>query len=157
MSEVFFHPDVVRVWEGEVSGPFMPEAGGVLIGYWTISDQAVVTRATYPGPNSRRGWFSFEPDDEWDRQQIREAYTESEGCETYLGEWHSHLAGVLRPSGSDAKTIRLIANYDAARNPRPLSLIVSRDLSWRLRFAAYRYDGAQLVSIKSRLLPGLAG
>lgn len=58
----------------------------MLLGYETISGELVVIQATRPGPNARRRWLSYEPDEEADRQLIADAYRNSGRIITYLGE-----------------------------------------------------------------------
>lgn len=151
---VFFADRILATWGDEVRSRFQRESGGMLLGYETVSGQAVITSATRPGPNARLGLFSFEPDHEWDRCLLAEAYEGSGRIIRYLGEWHSHSFGWLRPSPSDGRTIRKIAAHSDARMEYPFSAIVSRGRDGTLVWALYRLDKkARLVPVMAKVGP----
>jgi len=89
----------------------------------------VIARALGPGPNAKHGFFSFEPDYEWQVEHGRRIYRESNRCVAYIGDWHTHPFASPRPSWTDRKAARQIAEDPDFRAPEPLSLILGR--SWR--------------------------
>jgi integrative and conjugative element protein (TIGR02256 family) len=114
------------------------ESGGMLIGYWAENGDAVITTVIPGGPAATRGPTSFAPDGHWQQKRLDEIYSRSGRLHTYLGDWHSHPAGALRPSRRDRATARKIAKASEARSPQPLTLItVEDDGAWR--WQVFRY------------------
>jgi integrative and conjugative element protein (TIGR02256 family) len=115
------------------------ESGGVLMGYPDRADHdlIMVIAQIGPGPNALHRRRRFEPDADWQRDEVARCYEQSGRIATYLGDWHSHPGGSARPSRLDRKTARSISRSDEARLPRPLMVILggSEDLTPR----AYRY------------------
>lgn len=137
---IFLAESTFDVWRSEVRRWLQRETGGMLLGYEDVAGNLVVTQATRPGPTARHGWFSFEPDHEWDRELLAEIYTASGRRIRYLGEWHSHWLRSLRPSHDDLETMRLIADHEAACIRHPLSAIVGRRPVQDLKWALYRFN-----------------
>jgi integrative and conjugative element protein (TIGR02256 family) len=106
------------------------ETGGALLG-WRDGQNAVVARILGPGPNARHGFFSFEPDSEWQVEHGHRIYRESDRCVAYLGDWHTHPFAPPIPSWTDRKAGRQISEDRDFRAPEPLSLIVGS--RWRSR------------------------
>jgi integrative and conjugative element protein (TIGR02256 family) len=104
------------------------ETGGALLG-WRDGRDAVIARVLGPGLNAKHGFFSFEPDSEWQVEEGRRIYRESNRCVAYIGDWHTHPFASPRPSWTDRKAAKQIAEDPDFRAPEPLSLIVGR--SWR--------------------------
>ncbi|HYQ79107.1 MAG TPA: Mov34/MPN/PAD-1 family protein [Solirubrobacterales bacterium] len=104
------------------------ETGGALLG-WRDGRDAVIARVLGPGPNAKHGFFSFEPDYEWQVGQGRRIYRESSRCVAYIGDWHTHPFASPRPSWTDRKAAKQIAEDPDFRAREPLSLIVGR--GWR--------------------------
>lgn len=100
------------------------ETGGVLIGYWNES-QAVVTTVVGPGPNAIHGKRRFVPDQDFHEKAVAEIYLQSGRVVTYLGDWHSHLAGEGLPSLRDVATMVRIARSPKARANTPLMVIIT--------------------------------
>jgi len=100
------------------------ETGGVLMGY-IAADYYVVTDLIGPGPNAVHGLFSFEPDQEFHKQEIADLYERSKQTTTYLGDWHTHPNSFPYLSATDKKTAQKIASYSEARLPNPLMLVVA--------------------------------
>ena len=98
-----------------------------------------------PGPKTVRRWRSYEPNHDWDLRVVEDAFRTSGGRTRYLGEWHSHLFGLVRPSGEDLETMRLVAAYEPAQLPHPLSAIVGRDIKGSFVWAMYRLSGHGLL------------
>lgn len=158
---IFVAEETFDVWRSEVRRWLQRETGGMLLGYEDVAGNLVITRATRPGPAARHGWFSFEPDQEWDKQLLSETYGASGRRITYLGEWHSHSFRSLRPSRDDLETVRLIAGYEPARLRRPLSAIVGQRPGRGLGWTLYRYgeagglDPVPTVVVPSTSIPNL--
>lgn len=106
------------------AGHGFSETGGLLIGYWTQDDDVVVAETTHSGPRARRSPFGFEPDIVEDDEVIARKFAETQGALTYVGDWHTHPLGPLRPSRRDHIAARLVAKSPEARTPRPLVAIV---------------------------------
>lgn len=109
----------------EAAARFPAESGGVVMGYWSLPDTVVVTRAIGPGPRAAHSEHGFDPDHEWQLEEIALHYTASNRMETYLGDWHSHpgaeRAGLSR---KDRATLYRIAADPNARAPRALMLVL---------------------------------
>jgi integrative and conjugative element protein (TIGR02256 family) len=104
---------------------FPCESGGVLIGTWLSTAEVIITSVIGPGPKARHGRWSYEPDVEFERNQIAAYYEASGYRATYVGDWHSHpnaRGGSL--SGEDRKTLHAIATSSRARCPAPLMTIL---------------------------------
>lgn len=83
----------LRFWHREAGGQLFARIDGQRI---------VVSEATAPRPNDRRGRFVFEPDrageqDEIDAMFARELH--------YVGDWHTHPERSPTPSGRDHATM----------------------------------------------------
>lgn len=102
------------------------ETGGTFMGYWASSGQEVViTSVIAAGPCANHAHVEFEPDQQWQLQEIAAHYSASGRREGYLGDWHSHPnAGSGALSGTDRRVLRRIIRTPAARAPRPISLIL---------------------------------
>lgn len=134
-AEVLVPAAVLQDMEAETERHAPEETGGVLLGYTDCTDARRIQVTLQIGPGSRavhRRHF-FDPDSEWQAQEIAAAYASSGRVSTYLGDWHSHPEGSRRPSRLDRSTARRIALCEQARAPHPVMLIlhgVSGD--WRL-------------------------
>jgi integrative and conjugative element protein (TIGR02256 family) len=105
------------------------ETGGALLG-WRDGRDAVVAQILGPGPNAKHGFFSFEPDFEWQVEQGRRIYNSSNRCVAYIGDWHTHPFAAPSPSWTDRRAAKQISEDSGFRAPEPLSLIIGR--SWRV-------------------------
>lgn len=99
------------------------ETGGVLVGYYTLNNEVVVTHASSCGPNAKRSRNSIVFDTTYCNKFISEFFTQSNGCLTYIGDWHSHVEPILIPSYTDKKQIAMIANDVNACLSTPIMLI----------------------------------
>jgi len=116
------------------------ETGGVLMGY-VQGSEAVITNWIAAGPQARHSRSYFEPDYEFQEDEISRIYRASGRVTTYLGDWHSHPGGTLALSRTDRRTLRRISNHSKARAKQPLMMIVAgREMSdfgiwsWQRRF-----------------------
>lgn len=107
------------------------ETGGMLLGY-RAHRQIVVQSLIGPGPRALHGRFTFRPDGLWQEAELARTYDSSGRMLMYLGDWHSHPGGGLRPSKRDLHTARLVAATPAAGTREPVTLILATtDRAWR--------------------------
>lgn len=107
------------------------ETGGILVGYWTAEDEAVVTAVIDAGPNSTRSTDGFHPDAEYQAAEVAKLYEQSGRYHGYLGDWHTHPLGGTALSRTDRRTMRRIARDADARCPRPLMILLADATAWR--------------------------
>lgn len=107
----------------EVACHLEQETGGLLLGYANGED-LVIADIVGSGPNARRTKHTFLPDNEWQTNQLAKAYRASGRIHTYLGDWHTHPSGGGALSWRDVRTLRRVAHTNAARAPRPISLVL---------------------------------
>lgn len=83
------------------------EAGGVLLGRHILKTQdIIVDRVTEPMQGDRRSRFRFWRARQRHQEAIDQAWKESGGTCTYLGEWHSHPEARPTPSAVDRRDWR---------------------------------------------------
>jgi integrative and conjugative element protein (TIGR02256 family) len=115
------------------------ETGGMLIGYWSDSGDAVITDTIEGGPGAVRRPSRFLPDGNWQQERLDEIYIRSGRVLTFLGDWHSHPLGGVRPSLRDRDTAKKVAKSKEARASQPLTLICAkREGHWRWAVFGYR-------------------
>lgn len=137
------------VWEEMVSlgKSFLPaETGGILVGYRSEAAM-VVTQVIGPGPAATHKLTSFDPDTQWQTEELAARYHASGRTETYLGDWHTHPNGNPRASFADWRAARRISRARAARAPEPLILIIGLDEE-AVTACAYRYWAGVLWSCR---------
>ncbi|MER9262484.1 Mov34/MPN/PAD-1 family protein [Mesorhizobium sp. M0619] len=109
----------------EADTKFPLETGGTLMGWWLSPDTAVVSAMIGPGPGALHERFRFQPDQQWQVEQIAAHYESSGRRETYLGDWHSHPGA---PSGAlswtDRGVLRRVIATREARCALPLMMIL---------------------------------
>lgn len=136
---------LLREMEAERRTHHPSETGGVLLGRRS-SRRVCVEWLVGPGPKARHESRNFEPDTEWQRERIADAFGMSGGSLDYLGDWHSHTSASARASIQDWRTAMLIARYPQARCPQPIILIVAAGHD-RPRRAAYCLSHRLLVPV----------
>jgi integrative and conjugative element protein (TIGR02256 family) len=109
------------------------EAGGILLGSYRGRDMEV-TGMTWPGPSDQRNMFSFTRVDPTHQHASDNAWRESTGTVTYVGEWHTHPYGGVRPSSTDLRSWR----SEARRCERPMVFALVVPGEWGLFVAAPR-------------------
>ncbi|MER8492368.1 Mov34/MPN/PAD-1 family protein [Mesorhizobium australicum] len=95
------------------------------MGWWLNPDTAVVTAMIGPVPGALHERFRFQPDQQWQLEQIAAHYERSGRRETYLGDWHSHPdapSGAL--SWTDRGVLRRVIATPEARCALPLMMIL---------------------------------
>ena len=116
---------VMQTCNDGASHMFPLETGGTYMGWWSDACTAVITTEIGPGPNASHGLHHFQPDQDWQLDQIAQHYTASGRRETYLGDWHSHpyaSSGTL--SWVDRRVLRRIINTSSARCRMPLMTVL---------------------------------
>lgn len=106
------------------------ETGGILLGFDPDEHgEALVMEAGGPGPNAERRWDFFQRDLANAQELADAAYGRS--CARWIGEWHTHPRGLLRPSGKDLRTYRGFLRDPSLGFGSFLALILSaQDAEW---------------------------
>lgn len=153
----------------EACRAFPQETGGVLVGYVADGQQPVVVAVIGPGPAAVHQRNRFQPDHQWQCEQLDDLYERSSGRLVYLGDWHTHPDGSPQMSWLDRRTIRAIARHSPAQCAQPLMLIGGGSpehwLWWGHRYRSERLLGIlidcevlevhQFRAMGSQLMPGL--
>jgi integrative and conjugative element protein (TIGR02256 family) len=121
------------------------ETGGIVIGH-AQGDTILVTRLTGPGPNAVHRPELFIRDGAYAQAMLEAAVEETDGRDDYLGEWHSHPFQ-QGPSIQDRESTQRISRNPNYNTPHPVLVLCRR---WRRgwRFEGYRWEGAELVSMR---------
>lgn len=117
----------------EANNHFPFETGGVFMGYQAANTDIVVSELIAAGPLAKHRRFSFEPDHEYQLEQIANIHKLSSGDIIYLGDWHTHP--VSRPVLSliDKSTLTRIALTESSQNQHPLmSILGGKPEKWTL-------------------------
>jgi len=128
------------------------ETGGMLLGYIAPDsdpEHVVIETVIGPGPSAKHSRHRFEPDAEWQQEQMADIYAGSGRTTTYLGDWHTHPGGVPVPSQRDRKTARRIARRKSARAPRPLILILGSNEDDEWSAVTYRWQADKLEPVET--------
>ncbi|MEK6274351.1 MAG: Mov34/MPN/PAD-1 family protein [Actinomycetota bacterium] len=135
-------------WQAAAQGE--TETGGMLVGYEGAAggEDIVVTSLIDAGPRASHAEYAFNPDGRWQRQQLARVYADSGRIATFIGDWHSHPHGLPLPSEQDVETAQQTAENAGARAPRPLTVIVGRDLNHKWVAAGFRYTNGELVQAR---------
>lgn len=143
-GKIWLTDAVLKAMVVEARGTEPLESGGVLLG-WRDPEglELVVAQVIGPGPRATHRRTRFSPDNDWQREQIADAYVASGRTVSYLGDWHSHPGGGDTPSRRDERTARRIARSRSARARRPVMLILSGERDTWLP-SAYRFTGRRL-------------
>ncbi|WMJ81469.1 Mov34/MPN/PAD-1 family protein [Clostridium sp. MB40-C1] len=77
------------------------EAGGMLIGYETISGNIIIEYATKPFKKDKRSRFSFDRLDKKHNKILRSIWKTQGNIHSYIGEWHTHPESYPNYSNQD--------------------------------------------------------
>lgn len=95
------------------------------MGYWASEHEVVITQLVDAGPLALRERAAFEPDQQWQLEEISRRYSASGRREGYLGDWHSHPGAANGElSGTDRAVLSRIIRSPRARAPRPLCMVL---------------------------------
>lgn len=141
--EVQITSSALATVSAEVGTWRLRETGGILIGYWSNDQSAVITHAVGPGPSARHSRFTFEPDSKFSQEQLNLIYWRSGGQLSYIGDWHTHPMGSLVPSESDSETTFGVAADPDYRVLLPILLLCRQSFfrrQWQARAFVYSSD-----------------
>jgi integrative and conjugative element protein (TIGR02256 family) len=147
-GRLFVPPGLLDAFEAEGRRWAPDETGGMLAGYRAAEGpdaDIVVTDVVPGGPGAIRERVRFIPDGLWQQERLERLYDESGRTTTFLGDWHTHPRGGVRPSQADRRTFRRVAKEEGTRTQFPLMLIVGL---WQ----GSRRVGAYVVDRKGRPL-----
>lgn len=109
------------------------EIGGMLMGYIAENKDYVVTSIIGPGPNAKHSRHAFEPDSDFQLKILHARYMETNGRETYLGDWHTHPDGTTNLSRRDKETLASIAATPESKITSPLMAVAAGSKEdWKL-------------------------
>lgn len=138
---------------------FPLETGGLLVGYMT-EQGPVVTAVIGAGPGATATSTSFLPDAQAQQRELNDIYSRTQGKDTYLGDWHSHPAGLPAMSRRDHRTLTSIARHPRARLSRP-TMLIAAGAQGRWEFGAFiakrRFLGVSFDCITVRMFLASAG
>jgi len=107
------------------------ETGGVLMGYIASNNDVVVTELIACGSNATHRRYSFEPEQEFQLEEIAGIHASTDGKTTYLGDWHSHPKSSPGLSFIDKRTLTNIALTKESQCPFPVMMIAgSKPKKW---------------------------
>ncbi|MFZ3590353.1 Mov34/MPN/PAD-1 family protein [Bacillus sp. DJP31] len=138
-EKVFLKKDTLAFIQNEVQKTKNNvETGGVLMGYYTVEDEVVITHCSGPGPNAIQKRHSILFDSLYCQEFVDTIYKGTNGQITYLGDWHSHTTESLTPSKTDRIEMKKITKNKKSRLPFPLMIITYQDKGLTL-INAYGY------------------
>lgn len=112
---------------------FPLETGGMLIGYIASTGEPVVTSIIGPGPSAKHRRFKFTPDEIYQQAMLETHFYETEGRETYVGDWHTHPKVAPIPSYLDKCTLARIAREPRSQILLPVMIILGGcEAEWSL-------------------------
>jgi integrative and conjugative element protein (TIGR02256 family) len=126
VTTVVITPEIREIIRKEVEASTTAETGGILIGY-IENRNAIVVRATGPGPNAKQTPYIFERDVNFVQQELDRAAKELGERGLYIGEWHSHLVASPEPSGQDVESLCGIAQAPNYATRCPAMIIAGLD------------------------------
>ncbi len=122
------------------------ENGGIILGQTSKDEQQIlVCRASVPGSQERSGRLSFHRDRRKAQQIIEYEFYNSDGRNTYLGEWHTHPAKEAVPSSQDISMIM----EQFATNEMRIEFILLLIVTWEELFVGL-HDGQTMYSATVR-------
>lgn len=83
----------------------LPESGGILLGK-AFDEYTLIEKATTPGKEDKRGLFFFHRQKKRAQLLVNKSFTESQGKQIYIGEWHTHREKTPHPSLIDKLEIK---------------------------------------------------
>lgn len=114
------------------------ETGGMLLGY-VNGTHRVVTALIDAGPEAQHGRFRMLPDNSYQQAKLHAHFEQSNGRESFLGEWHSHPVSAPLMSWTDRRTLSRVTTDSKHLPALPVMMIIgieARPESFQIR--AYR-------------------
>ncbi|MBZ9731344.1 Mov34/MPN/PAD-1 family protein [Salegentibacter sp. JZCK2] len=140
MNVIWIRSDLYEDIIGAVK-TFLPyETGGILLGYVDVQENLVVTKIVDPGPEAVHRKDYFLPDGSFQQKEIDKVFQETEGEETYLGDWHSHPYKRPFLSDIDLDTLQRIATHKPSGTDEPVFLIVGTN---PLKLKCWQYSATK--------------
>ena len=147
---VWVSAETLDAMQRQASAAAPAEIGGVLLGYWVRRwTEVVITDIVGSGPRAVSGPKHFVPDHEYQEAEIATRYEASGRQVSYLGDWHSHPAGVGVLSPADEQTLRTIIRAPAARCPVALMAVLAGGEP--LELTVWRGELARVLLFGTRL------
>jgi len=106
---------------------FEKEMGGAIVGWIAVEGVAYIEDILEPGPKSARSKTHCSRDPEYTNIKLKEYHDSSNGKAVYLGEWHSHIDGIVSPSHTDVMSMFNITSDQDYLITTPLAIIISID------------------------------
>lgn len=127
--KIVLQPDALRsVLREARSSADGKETGGILIGH-EFERGTVITEAGPPGPDAVRRADFFQRDNCYSDRLLEVAFERERAL--WVGEWHTHLVNLDRPSSTDMKTYAAFLADETLGFDRFVAFIVTaRDGSW---------------------------
>jgi integrative and conjugative element protein (TIGR02256 family) len=148
-QDMFIKKDVLSIIENEVKKTCNNvETGGILMGYYTIKDEVVITHCCGPGPKANQRKYSVTLDSHYAQKFVNDIYFQTNGKITYMGDWHSHTSNILNPSRTDKKELNKLAKNKSSRLESPIMVITCFDKE-ELYKKAYYYMGKGIYEFKN--------
>jgi integrative and conjugative element protein (TIGR02256 family) len=145
MRRIWIPAHALTTIEEEANSQLPLETGGVLLGYQTSdASTTVVTGAVGPGPAAVHDVRGFSPDTAYQEREIARIYQESGRMTVYLGDWHTHPAGLVGLSWRDRRTLRRISRYAPARLESPVMVVLAGRQHWKA--GGWQYVPGRYVS-----------
>jgi integrative and conjugative element protein (TIGR02256 family) len=125
---VFLSPNaLIQMEEYRQRGTFASEAGGILLGrIFPDSGDVHVDCVTTPNPSDQRSRFRFIRAAQPTQNAIESAWSESQGLQNYLGEWHTHPEDDPTPSSLDRRNWSRLARTATYEQAALFFIIVGR-------------------------------
>jgi integrative and conjugative element protein (TIGR02256 family) len=125
------------------------ETGGVFMGYRT-KDSVVITDMIGAGPEATHELTLYRPDRKYEHAEIARVYERSNRIYSYLGDWHTHPAGLLRLSHKDKIALKAVARCKEARVDQPITAILAGEKdNWRLHVWEYVTSAIPFVTFRA--------
>lgn len=141
--EIEIRKDIMRNIYEACKLSYPKETGGVLFGYYSEPNLAIVTdiweEKNIANKNETKfirginGLKSFS-DNLWNKRQVY-----------YLGEWHYHPNSNCNASNTDLDTIVKISKSKIYRCPEPIMLIVSSKKNWKFTEVIYLVNKENII------------
>ncbi|HCB07332.1 MAG TPA: hypothetical protein DEQ43_24300, partial [Nocardioides bacterium] len=134
-------PPEARARMEQLAGETAPnETGGILVG--SREGQTVkILAVSGPGPNAISTPVKFIRDGEFCAEFLKEAAVQHPGAD-YVGEWHSHPNGDVRPSGRDVASLLDVAEDPNFLTECPVMVILGAPASPDISATAFPVERA---------------
>ena len=140
VDEVLWLPESLQQEQilRDIAAHYPNETGGMLLGY-VNGNHRVVTALIDAGPNAEHGSYRMLPDNVYQQVKLLEHFENTNGRESFLGEWHSHPESAPMMSRTDRWTLHRVTTQGKHLPALPVMMIAGVDTSDQARpFRAYR-------------------